>query len=163
MRKADATWLAFDVQNLGTGADHVRSRVVGSRLVGRTVAMLAGIEKADRLEDDAQSDEVNTAEVTTPDWEANGGKPKVNQDKETLTPASKSLQQVFADLHAQASGQSRPLATGGLATPPTFHTVVKANVSGPSDAELESMPAADAVQHLLERQRAAIRQARGLV
>ena len=73
------------------------------------------------------------------------------------------MSQVFADLHGRVSGTSRPTGKTGLASPPDFAAVAKANTrQGPSDSDIEGMSLADATEALMQRQRAYHRQRLGL-
>jgi hypothetical protein len=132
------------------------------RTLGRTVAMLCGVGKADGI-DLADSDDGDT-EVHAPDWEATGARAGKNPDGEvTETPATKSLSEIFRDLHDRAAGTSR-VAKTGLTQPPSFApAMAKSHVDGPSDSEIEAMSPADSVQALMERQRNLHRVRLGLV
>lgn len=133
------------------------------RSVAKTLATLMGKAVPSDGEDEADSDEGNTDQVRHPDWEANGAKHGKNPDGEIDEVekgaahgniASKSLSELFAGLHADAGTVSRGTGRVGLTPPPTMQPVAKANHDfGITDAQIEAMSAADAVEALAERQR----------
>src|SRR5262249_19576930 len=142
------------------------------RTLGKAFATFAGLSKAaDELDEKNDEDEDDTAskanQQAAPANSAGArkdapGAVEVTEDELSATEkaalegniASKSMQQIFAEMHQDALGFSRDTRRPGLATPPDMSgrsAIVKSRVqTGPTDDEISQMTPTDAVEALCE-------------